>query len=170
MIYAVTGTLLLLLGASDSAKMSKNATALNVTIIGAANSNACSDDHKKFCGPKVGVALDACMKEHYKELSSACVEAEFKHFKLESKNEKKNPLIQAKCAADIQRFCKAYPGDVVNCLGSKIQLVSQHAVLQWNWRKGPDAQICDLMVRYLALVLATSRSTARIYLLAVVLS
>ena len=125
MIYAVTGILLLFLGASDSAKMSKNATALNVTIIGAANSNACADDHKKFCGPKVGVALDACMKEHYKELSSACVQAEFKHFKLESKNEKKNPLIRAKCAADIQRFCKAYPGDVVNCLGSKIQLVSK---------------------------------------------
>ena len=58
-------------------------------------------------------------------MSSACVEAEFKHFKLENQNEKKNPLIQAKCAADIQRFCKGWPGDVVQCLGSKIPLVSQ---------------------------------------------
>ena len=86
--------------------MSKNATALNVTIIGAANSNACADDHKKFCGPKVGVALDACMKEHYKELSSACVQAEFKHFKLESKNEnlqKKSEFSEKVCTDWMER-------------------------------------------------------------------
>ena len=47
-------------------------------------------------------------------------------------------------------------------LVQKFSWLAKHAVLQWIWRKEPDAQICDLMVRYSALVLATSRSTARI--------
>ena len=101
----------------------KNST--NITVIGAANTDACSDDHKKFCGPKVGIALDACMKEHYKELSQACIKAEFQHFKKESKNERQNPLMKSKCAADINRFCKAFPGDMVTCLGGKMALLSK---------------------------------------------
>ena len=74
---------------------------------------------------KVGIALDACMKEHYKELSQACIKAEFQHFKKESKNERQNPLMKSKCAADINRFCKAFPGDMVTCLGGKMALLSK---------------------------------------------
>lgn len=98
---------------------------INVTVIGAANKDACKDDHKKFCGPKIGVALDACMKEHYKELSQGCIDAEFQHFKKESKDERQNPLIQKHCAADITRFCAKYPGDIISCLGGKIALISK---------------------------------------------
>jgi Golgi apparatus protein 1 len=86
------------------------------SIVGAANKDACGEDHKQYCGMKVGLALDLCMKKNYHKLSKKCLDAEFQHFMNESKSERANPLVKKKCASDTAKFCNDFKGDVILCL------------------------------------------------------
>lgn len=89
-------------------------------LVGAANKDKCADDHKQYCGMKVGLALDLCMKKNYHKLSTKCLDAEFQHFLKHSKNERENPLLKKHCTVDLPKFCGTFKGDAVFCLAKKL--------------------------------------------------
>ena len=102
-----------------------NVTGDNNATIGAANTDACADDHKRFCGMSVGVSLDVCMKRNYQKLSKTCIDAEYKHFKAESTDERSNnPALKKACGRDITRHCTNYKGDIIACLEQKSSLLA----------------------------------------------